>query len=153
MAKQSKLSPENYIRTKARNLPLGNCYINANWQSFGMATIIVIRKHTNGNFTVGVYLVDTFARGTKDTFYRFNIDKQSLDEIIDGTGSQLTIADYVLVHNIIYGANNFAEEHDFKISKEFRTTQYILEEDDDNIELIEFEFGQNGEPLIIDSPY
>jgi hypothetical protein len=151
---QMPLSPENYIRTKARSLPLGNCYITKDWNKLGMANILVVRNHTNGNKTVGLFLVDTFCLGLKDTYYMFNIPDSELREILDkfrnegGNEAQLIKADYTLVHNIIYGAIDFATEYGFKPFKDFNLTRYILEEDDENVELIGIEFGQEGKPAI-----
>ncbi|MDO5664401.1 MAG: hypothetical protein Q4G63_03980 [Bacteroidia bacterium] len=48
MAKQQILSPENYIRQRARNLPLYKCFINTNWDEQGLAYIVVSRKHITG---------------------------------------------------------------------------------------------------------
>ncbi|OFX57392.1 MAG: hypothetical protein A2046_06355 [Bacteroidetes bacterium GWA2_30_7] len=150
MNKQKQLSPETYIRTRARNLPIDKCFINQNWKETGIASIIVSRKHTNGNFTFGVYLVDLFALGTKDSFYRFNTAPDILEELKERMSKELVEeADYVLVHNIIYGANAYAEENGFKVCKEFILTQFILEEDTEDIELIEIEFGKDGKPLLI----
>jgi len=150
MKKQNLPSPENYIKTRARSLPIEVCYINENWKETGLASIIVVRKHTNGNFTFGIFLVDIFALGTKDTFYLFNAEKHKLDEILEKANSERMIeTDYVLAHNIIYGANVFAEENGFRPCKEFDITQFILEEDTDDIEFIEIEFGKNGEPFLI----
>lgn len=60
--------------------------------------------------------------------------------------------DYNLAHNIIYGGNEYAEEHGFKIHKDFeKLTQYILEVDDDKIPLIDVEFGKDGKPLVIEN--
>ena len=53
MAKKSSgkvvqmLSPENYIRTKARTLPLYECWINTDWKEGSQASCIVSRKHSN----------------------------------------------------------------------------------------------------------
>lgn len=58
--------------------------------------------------------------------------------------------DYELVHNIIYGGNEYAEEHGFKILKDFtKLTRYIMEIDDERIPLINLEFGKDGKPLVI----
>ena len=38
---QLPLSPENYIKTRVRNLPLGKCYINKDWYEMGMATFLL----------------------------------------------------------------------------------------------------------------
>lgn len=147
---QQKLSPENYVKTKARNLPIGDCYINKDWKESGLASIFVSRKHSNGNVTLGIYLVDTYARGTKDTLFKFNIIHSEFEAIIKREhGAELILIEYVLAHNIIYGANAYAEEHGFKVNKAFNLTQYILEEDTEDIALIEIEFGKDGKPLYI----
>lgn len=151
MAKQQQtkqLSPENYIKTKARTLPIDKCYVNADWKESGMANIAVERKHTNGNFTYGVYLVDLFALGTKNTFWDFNTPISIYEKLKQGP--DIVEIDYNLAHNIIYGGNEYATENGFKIHKDFiNLTQYILEVDDDRIPLIEIEFGKNGKPLVI----
>lgn len=143
-----QLSPENYIKTRARNLPLDQCFINVEWKETGMANVIVTRKHTNGNLTFGVYLVDMFALGTKNTFFNFNQPESVINEIL--SKADFVQLDYELAHNIIYGGNEFAEEHGFKIHKDFaKLTQYILEIDDERIPLIDLEFGKEGKPLVI----
>ena len=143
-----QLSPENYIKTKARTLPLYKCYVNDEWKESGMANIIITRKHITGNVTFGVYLVDLFALGTKDTFWNFNQTSAVLSAILDR--ANFIEIDYNLAHNIIYGANEYAVENGFKIHKDFTSlTQYILEPDDEKIPLIDVEFGKDGKPLVI----
>lgn len=113
-----------------------------------MASIIVVRKHTEAKFTFGVYLVDLFALGTKNTFFNFSQTQQTIDEVISKT--DFIEIDYNKAHNIIYGANQFAEDNGFKIHKNFKKiTQYILEIDNYKIPLIDIEFGKDGKPLII----
>lgn len=143
-----QLSPENYIKTKARTLPLDKCYVNDDWKEGGMANIFVVRTHTTGNRTFGMYLVDLYALGTKNTHYQFNKPEKDLRELLS-RGNFVEI-DYTLAHNIIYGGNEYAAEHGFKIHKDFiNLTQYILEADDDRIPLIDVEFGKDGKPLVI----
>ncbi|MCK9613600.1 MAG: hypothetical protein WC401_09320 [Bacteroidales bacterium] len=148
--KQQKVSPENYIKNFSRNLPIDKCYINVNWQEIGLASIIVTRLHKTGKYTIGIFLVDIFALGTKDSAYKFHIDKNEVDEIVEKANeAEMIETDYVLVHNIIYGANAFAEDNGFKFCKDFNISQYILEEDTEDIELIDIEFGKDGEPFVI----
>ncbi len=52
------LSPENYIRKKARSPPIFECLVNTGWQENGVAHVIVARNHTNGNITACMYMVD-----------------------------------------------------------------------------------------------
>ncbi len=158
MAKNKKqpnvqlLSPENYIRQKARKLPVYECYINSDWQKMKSVEIVISRIHANGNLTVGAYMVDLLCLGVKDTLYLFNAPKEEYEDMLETLSETLDMikTDYVLVHNIIFAANEFATELGFKPHKDFTSvTQYLLEEDTDDIELIEIECGHKGRPLFI----
>ncbi len=147
--------PENYIRTRARKLPIIECYITEDWEDTGIANIMVIRGHVNGNRTFGIYLVDLKCLGVKDAGYNFNIPDAAFweqwDECIDSNFEQ---CDYTLAHNIIYGAVAFAEDYGFKPHKNFEVAQYILEEDDDKIPLMDIQFGDpDGKPSYWAGPY
>lgn len=149
---QLPLSPVKYIRNRCRKLPIGECLINDGWQEMGMANIFITRKHSNDNLTIGMYLVDTYCLGVKDTFYQFNISTIEYRDMIESVSGELTLipVDYTLAHNIIFGAIEYAEDYDFSPHKDFlKTTQYILEEDNDNVEIIDVEFGFEGKPFLI----
>jgi hypothetical protein len=148
------LSPENYIRQKARNLPIFECKINSDWENMGTAQIVVSRLHTNGNLTFALYMVDLLCLGTKETYYRFNSDKDEYDDLLENMSEdiQMMNVDYPLIHNVIFAANEFAAELGFKPAKDFTSiTQYLLEEDTDDIELIEIECGRNGKPVFVET--
>lgn len=160
MAKKQKpvqqlLSPENYIRQKARKLPLYKCSINENWKDEGLAEIVIGRRHTNGNVTFGVYLVDVFCVGVKDAFYNFNVSVDTFEEMIYSLSGELNMIeiDYVLAHNIIYAAIEYAEDLGIKPCKDFTLAEYILEEDTDEIELMDIECGKDGKPLFVVSDF
>jgi len=142
---------EAQIRTRARNLPIYKCYVNENWQKVQKATILIIRKHTNGNITLGNFLVDLKLRGIKDCVYMFNESPLRIDEIRKQYPMHQE-CDYNLVHNIIYAGLEFAEDYGFEPHKNFKTAQYILEEDTDDIPLIEIPLGENGIP-VLEIPY
>ncbi len=143
------------MRTRARNLPLGECYINSGWDEVGMAFILVTRLHSNGNITLASFQVDLYCLGIKDAFWLFNQPPEVLSDIKknlaeQSEGSQELIpAEYVLVHNIIYGALAFAEEMGFSPHKDFNLAQYILEEDDEHVEFLDIEFGLDGYPAVM----
>lgn len=149
--KQVFQSPENYIKTQARSLPIEECVINEDWEDTGMCNIIVARRHKTGNLTLGVYLVDLYCLGVKDAHYKFNIDEDDYD-YLKNSYANLESCDYVLAHNIIYGAIAFAEDYGLKPHKDFAIAQFILEEDDDNVELMELEFGLDGVPFYVKGP-
>lgn len=148
---QQVLSPEKYIRTKARNLPIAECLIGDNWQETGLTTIIIARRHTNGNYTIGSYLVDTFCLGVKLATYFFNISSNDYEEYKEHLSEHRSMhaTSYNEAHNLIFGSIAYAEELGINPCKEFELTQYILEEDTDDIPLIEYEFGKDGKPCLV----
>lgn len=149
------LSPENYVRTNARTLPIGECLINASWEDSQMASIYVVRNHSNGNITVGVYLVDLMCLGVKDTFFMFNITKSLFHDEIKKASREEEIVpvSYELAHNIVYTGLSFAEEFGFRPHKDFTTTtRFILEEDTDAIEEIGITCGRHGKPAYMTGP-
>jgi hypothetical protein len=155
MAKSAKVvqlfqKPENFIKTRARELQLGNCYISSDWEEAGLANILVSRKHINGNVTLGVYLVDLKCLGIKDAFFKFNVSEDEMFDLVDYMNA--VEIEYNQVHNIIYGGEAFANDCGFKPHKDWAVAQFILEEDDDHIPLIDIEFGEDGVPAYYVGP-
>lgn len=149
----TQLSPEKYIRQKARNLPLFRCYINDDWESSGMGNVLVIRVHKNGNYTIGYYLVDLKCLGVERTSFMFNEPESLLDTLINNpVGMAFSEIDYILGHNIIFGGIKFAESYGIKPHRLWSVTEYILEPDDDSIPILDIEFGENGKPHFIAGP-
>ncbi|MDB4905071.1 MAG: hypothetical protein JWQ63_4352 [Mucilaginibacter sp.] len=97
-----------------------------------------------------MYLIDLYCLGLKDTHFEFNTLPGYYDYSKGEYG--LVTCEYALAHNIIYGAVAFAEEYGFKPHKDWAVTQFILEEDDDRVELMEIEFGVQGMPCFIPGP-
>lgn len=153
-SKSGLLSAEQYIRTRARTLPLSVCYINADWEQTGLASICISRKHVTGSVTGAFYLVDMKCLGVKDTSYFFNQDPEELEEMLSYVLPEeyRGLVDYALVHNLIYGAVEFAEDYGIRPHQDFENTKYILEEDNDQIAVMEFEFGQDDKPLLLINP-
>lgn len=131
---QLHLSPEKYIRTKARLLPIHKCLITKGWEFSKIANVVVTRKHSNGNITAGMYLVDLAELGTKDAHYKFNSNEDLFfDEINSYTQfGSLEEIPYELAHNIIYQGIEFREDiAGLKPPKEFEVAQYVLEKEDE----------------------
>jgi hypothetical protein len=147
-----QLSPEKYILTKVRTLPIDKCMVNIGWQEDRLANVVVTRRHVTGNLTVGIYLVDLMCLGVKDSFYFFNITPQELEERIPMEAGFETIS-YDLAHNIVYAGHDFAMDFQIKPSKDFEVTKYILQEDDDHVPLLDVETGdKDGKPHLMGPP-
>lgn len=147
---------EGYFESgRARKLPIYECLINEGWEDAGFAHITISRKHVNGNLSWAVFLVDTYCLGVKSCFYIFNEPASAYQEQKESLPDSLEMqaCDYPLAHNIIYGAVEFANDFGFSPHKDFKVAQYILEEDDDSVELIDIDFGKDGKPLYVSGPY
>jgi len=140
------VSPERYIRERVRLLPIDCCLISRNWKENGLAVVFVMRRHPKGTVTAGSYLVDTFCRGVCNSHYYFSIEEDELYELIGQYESfgGFDEVRYEEAHNLIFGAIAFAEDVGIKPCKDFALTQYILEDDTDDIPLIEYEYGRDG---------
>ncbi len=148
--KQPQLSPKKYIETKVRNLPLHKCYVNYDWAEGKIADVFVMRKHPNGNLTIGVYLVDLLCLGIKDTFFMFNYTEEEMKEkLFKKSPFMFKEIDYTTAHNIVYAGRDYALDFDIHPHKDFATTKFILEEDTDKIPLMDIEVGdKNGNPIL-----
>lgn len=159
MAKKKKnnnaqsMSPEKYIITKARKLPLGKTYISRHVAKGGIYVAIVTRVHSSGKLTAGVYLIDTYCLGVKDSFYYRAMDPDEFEErFLSGQVSDFEETEYAEVHNLIYGALEYAEEAGINPCTEFRVSEYILEPDNNSIPLMYFDFGHNGVRELVIGP-
>lgn len=146
---QQFLSPEQYIRQKARTLEIGKCFVSDDLEKMGEGHVIVSRIHTGGRISVAVYLIDIWCVGVKDTFYKLRMEDYEFEEMIGSYSLGLHECSYNEAHNWIYGAIAFAEEAGIEPDKSFNLTQYMLEEDDDNIPLIEYKYGKDGKHALV----
>jgi hypothetical protein len=111
-----------YLIKNAKNYPVHECLINDDWQDKGMAHIFLTRKQPNNTLILGVYLVDIFCLGLKNTF------------------------------KLIKGAIEYARRLGFKPQEDFDISQYVLEGLPDSDSDIALEFGKDGKPLYIAGP-
>lgn len=146
------ISPDKYIQTQARNLPINECLINSNWKESMMCSILISRTHNNGNRTGAVYLVDLYCLGVKEADSFFNQTPEENTEFKQEYFPEdfFQSISYSLAHNIILAGIEFANDYGFKPCKGYtQRAQFILEEDTDAIELIEIECGSDNKPFII----
>jgi hypothetical protein len=152
------LSPENYIRQRSKNLPLGECFINSGWEEADICNVIITRKHVSGNITACCYLVDLGCLGVKRSTHIFNVPFSELEKRFmknkDIDISFIGIS-YELAHNIIHAGIEYAEEYGFKPCKEYSSiTSYFLEDDTNDIPLIEIRCGgKDGKPIYVNSGF
>lgn len=149
---QEPFSVKRYLKERMRQVPIGKCYIDNAWKDCGETNVIVTRQHKQGTITCGIYLVDTYCLGVKKSIFKFNQSEDEFNENLEQmkqNAPEFKEVSYEEAHNLIWGAVAFAEEGGIKPDESFSLTQYILEEDTDDIPLIEYDFGRNGQHFLI----
>lgn len=138
---------------RASQLPVATeCLINTGWQEQGLAQILVIRHLLNRRFIAGVYLVDIFCLGLKDSFIRLRLNDKDVNSLREKFGVPLEEIPYEDVRSIIFGAIDYAKGLGFD-AKDDGTLDQCLEfvERGRPFEK-KFTFGQDGKPLYINGP-
>lgn len=157
-AAPQNMSPRQYIQSgRARNLEIFECLVSADWQETGMSTVVVARKHKTGNITWGMYLLDTYCLGVKDTscvFNRFEDDYEGYKEHISRIHPVMLPIDYDMAHNLVFGAVAYAATLGFKPHKDWGDSQFmLLPVNSPEVEKMDIEFGKDGKPFYIAGPY
>jgi hypothetical protein len=140
----------------ARDFPLVECWINADWQkdTLGLVEIIVARQQPDGNICFGVYLVDKLCLGVKNTFARANFSparyQHEVQAIFGDRGPQACSPG--LAYQMIYESIEYAAQFGFSPHKDFELTQQMLAPRGDFNAVYKLEFGQKGKPLFIAGP-
>jgi len=152
-----KLTPQKYIQTRAKNLPFYKCFSNLDWSDNGLAVVIITRQQGGEKLIVGLYLLDVFCLGLKNTHYRFRMsnfdfDNEFLPMTYKGSNLEPSEVSPNYAQNLIYGAIEYAENLGFAPHKEYRLTKYILDSIE-SLDPMDFEFGKDGQPYFFAGPF
>jgi hypothetical protein len=151
------VSMQSIIR-RAREFPLYECWISANWQKddLGLVEIIVARQQPDGNICFGTYLVDKYCLGLKNTFARAGFSRARYHDEVPGKlfhEMKSTQCPVELAHQMIYASIDYAAQFGFTPEKDYALTQYMLAPRGELEELYDLTFGRNGKPFFVAGPY
>ena len=160
-AQQQVLTPSSpkAILRNARNYPLYECLISDNWnkkETGGLVEVLVARQQPDGDICFGVYLIDTYCLGLKNTFVNAGFSRSryinELHNRIFRAGKPVECS-IELAHQMIYQAIEYAEQFGFEPQKDFTLSQYLLAPRGELEEPYNLTFGKDGKPLFIAGPY
>jgi hypothetical protein len=146
---------KNSLIKRARDFPIFECLINPQWQELGLARILISRRQPNGKFIIGVFLVDIFCRGLKNTFCNADISLEDYESSLKTRIYQDTVPANChprLAHRIIYGAIEYARNLGFEPQKDFALSRFVLDEPSKADFSFDVEFGRDGKPFFIAGP-
>ena len=153
----TSLSPQAIIR-RARAFPFLECWISANWQKddLGLVQILVTRQQPGGDICFGVYLVDKYCLGLKNTFANADFSLTRYQNEVRGRIFRETepqACPVELAHQMIYASIEYAAQFGFQPEKDFALTQYMLAPRGELEESYQLTFGKNGKPFFIAGPH
>jgi hypothetical protein len=148
------VSLESILRD-AYNFPILECWISDDWEKgTGLVQIMLARQQPNGKICCGVYLVDYFCLGLKNTFAKVNLSPDRYHELYDQVFSDPKAQEcpIELAHQMIYASIDYAAQFGFQSHKDFALTRYMLKPHGELDEPYELTFGQDGKPFFIAGP-
>ena len=140
---------------EAQGYPVHECMINRSWREKGLVTILIARRQPNGRIAFGVFLVDVYCLGLKNTFWNGDFTISEYDWGVRGrmvSENDLVACPLDLAHAIIYGGIEYAEQFGFKPNKDFKMSQYLLDPRESVTVSDDVEFGREGKPFYISGP-
>lgn len=148
-----KASSPQEIAKLSIQYPLHLCLIGQDWKESGITSILIARKMPNGNFIVGLYLLDIWCLGIKSTDMKINTSNNELLSLKEGIGNTQTLMpiSYEDVRSLILGGIAFADNLGFTPHPDWMDTQHLLEPDRSFID--KFQFGKDGKPFYVAGPY
>lgn len=141
---------------EAGTYPIYECLISPGWKDSGLAHILISRRQPDGNILFGVYLVDVFCLGLKNTFCNadmpVSVYRAKLRNPLEREEG-LVECPISLAHAIIYGGIEYASQFGFGAQEDFELSKYVLGEKGSVQPLEEVEFGKGGRPLFVAGPH
>lgn len=142
----------------ARTYPFLECLISSNWKKddMGLVEVLVARQQPDGNVCFGLYLIDKYCLGLKNTLSQANVPlnvyrKELVDKLFHGTKPEKCSPE--LAHQMIYAAIEYAQQFGFQPESDFALTQHILAPRGELAETNQLTFGKNGKPFFVAGPH
>ena len=137
----------------ARNSPINRCFVRKSIFSEGIGTAIVSREMPNGHLGVGVYLLDVWCLGVKNTYFSILSENEFLDRI-----KQIEINEHLetlhpsCARKIIEQCVKYSDKLGFKPHKDYKISRQLLMDLDPNLCPNQYTFGKDGKPFYISGP-
>lgn len=149
-------SPETALFRKAAQFPLYECLLGGDVEQNGMALLFVVRRQSEHLLIATGYIVDTWCLGLKDTTHWSNRTITSyLEEFRPRQVEEFNAKPCTLeqVHQLVYGAIDYAHALDLRPHGDFRVTRHFIGESDAFPRDESLVFGVNGKPHYFAGPH
>jgi tetratricopeptide (TPR) repeat protein len=138
---------ERELIRRASEFPVDRCLITSDWQEDGIAQVFVIRRLPDSRYVSGMFLVDVFCLGLKDTFAQTKLDDADLRRILQEAPPFDEIS-YEDARSVILGAIEYAARFGFEPHADWAETSHFVERLRPFSH--KFTFGHDGKPFYIE---
>ncbi len=138
---------------RAAQAPIQHCLVPETLFDRGIGTIILARGNTPHYLTLGVFLVDTWCLGIKDTYFR-SIDAETFEMMIarlDDTTPMASV-DPSYARKLLHDAAAWAESIGFAPHHDFAAIERLFGDVRADACDATFQFGREGKPLYVQGP-
>jgi hypothetical protein len=134
-------------------LPIRDCLLTENLLEVGIGTMILVRGSRVGPAVIGMFLLDPFCRGIKDTVVR-TVEGERLDLLLDTVrqATPLVPVDPSYARKLLGDLALWSTSLGFPPHRGFATVERLFGDVDARACETSFEFGENGKPLYMSGP-
>jgi hypothetical protein len=122
------------------------CYINADWQSSGIASIQCIRINPTAGFAMAGFLIDLWCAGLKDAWGHLNLFQQDIDHNLEVARRQYQLIRIQpdAARSLVAGAIRFARQNGFRLPPKYQRWVNLLGQVPDPAAADLRPFGKDG---------
>lgn len=135
---------------QSSKFPIHECLVGVEaWRSRGIAMALISRQITDESFIFGMYFLDTYCLGVKNSFAAGNVSQDAYlvtrEQLIASVNAQSF--DYEDCRSLILGCVDFAQRLGFETKGDWPLAKLVVEADRHYEP--KFEFGKNGKPYYV----
>lgn len=135
---------------RAAHAPIRHCLVPETLFDAGIGTVILARGITASYLTLGVFLVDTWCLGIKDTYFR-SLDAEDFEMMIDDTTPMASV-DPSYARKLLRAAAAWAASIGFSPHRDFVAVERLFGDVRADASDVTFQFGREGKVLYVPGP-
>jgi hypothetical protein len=138
---------------RAAHAPIQHCLVPETLFDAGIGTVILARGITASYLTLGVFLVDTWCLGIKDTYFR-SLDAEDFEMMIESLDDTTPMAsvDPSYARKLLRDLAAWSQSIGFAPHRDFAAVERIFGDTSADASDAVFRFGRDGKPTYIPGP-
>ena len=138
---------------RAAAAPIRHCLVPTTLFQAGIGPVVLARGVRSNQLSLGVFLVDTWCLGVKDTHFR-SIDGETFEMMMAGLNdtAPMSSVDPSYARKLLREVTAWAASIGFAPHRDFAAIERLFGEVSANASDATFQFGRGGEPTYISGP-